>query len=231
MTYKLHTGHRERLRQRLLTYGADALCEHELMELLLFYALPRINTNELAHDLINRFGTLNNILNASVRELTEVRGIGVPTAEFIRLIAVMCSEYETSVREYDRLPNSESMCSFFRSYFGDGAEGLCLIVCLNADLGITGKVSFNSHCLKQGRSELRRIASLLLRYGCTRIALGISHPDREPVPDDKDFALLRRLSEKLGAIEVNLEDCIICGKNNTFSMKQSGAFSFRTVMI
>ncbi|MDO4864812.1 MAG: helix-hairpin-helix domain-containing protein, partial [Ruminococcus sp.] len=93
MTEKLHTGHRERLRQRLMTYGADALCEHELLELMLFYALPRINTNELAHSLINEFGTLNNILNASVDELTRVKGVGVPTAEFIRLIAEMCGDY------------------------------------------------------------------------------------------------------------------------------------------
>ena len=53
MADKLHIGHRERLRQRLMTYGADALCEHELLELMLFYPLPRINTNEIAHSLIN----------------------------------------------------------------------------------------------------------------------------------------------------------------------------------
>lgn len=221
LTEKLHTGHRERLRQRLMTYGADALCEHELLELMLFYALPRINTNELAHSLINEFGTLNNILNASVDELTRVKGVGVPTAEFIRLIAVMCGDYEAHVPEYDRLPDIDSLCSYFCGYFGGGAEGLCLIVCLSDDLGITGKVSFTSHCL-----ELRRIASMLLRGGCTRIALGISHPERPPVPDDGDFALLRTLSEKLGAIGISVEDCVICGFDSAYSMKRSGAFSF-----
>lgn len=226
MTEKLHTGHRERLRQRLMTYGADALCEHELLELMLFYALPRINTNELAHSLINEFGTLNNILNAPVDELTKVKGVGVPTAEFIRLVAEMCGEYEASVPEYDKLPDIDSLCRFFLGYFGGGAEGLCLIVCLSDDLDITGKVSFTAHCLAEGRSEMRRIASMLLRGGCTRIALGISHPERQPIPDDGDFTLLRTLSEKLGAIGISVEDCVICGQDSTYSMKRSGAFSF-----
>ena len=226
MADKLHIGHRERLRRRLMSYGADALCEHELIELLLFYALPRINTNELAHSLINEFGTLNNILNASADELTRVKGVGSSAAEFIRLVAEMCSEYEASAPEYDRLPDIDSLCSFFQRYFGEGADGLCLIVCLSDDLGITGKVSFTAHCLAQGRSELRRIASMLLRCGCTRIALGISHPDREAVPNGSDFALLRMLSEKLGAIGITVEDCVICGREHAFSMKRSGAFSF-----
>ena len=120
MTDKLHIGHRERLRQRLMTYGADALCEHELLELMLFYALPRINTNELAHALINEFGTLNNILNTSVDELTKVKGVGKSAAEFIRLAAVMCENYEANAPEYDKLPDIDSLCRFFLSYFGCG---------------------------------------------------------------------------------------------------------------
>ena len=229
MTDKLHIGHRERLRQRLMTYGADALCEHALLELMLFYALPRINTNELAHALINEFGTLNNILNTSVDELTKVKGVGKSAAEFIRLAAVMCENYEANAPEYDKLPDIDSLCRFFLSYFGEGADELCLIVCLSDGLGITGKVSFTAHCLTEGRSELRRIASMLLRGGCTRIALGISHPNRPPVPDDGDFALLCMLCEKLGAIGISVEDCVICGRDKAFSMKRSGAFSFREV--
>ncbi len=226
MTDKLHSGHRERLRQRLMTYGADALCEHELLELILFYALPRINTNELAHSLINEFGTVSNILSASMEELTRVKGVGVPTAEFIRVIAELCAEYDSLAPEQDRLPDTESLCSYFLGYFSGGAPGLCLIVCLNEDLGITGRVSFTSHCLAEGKAEMRRIASALLRNGCLRIALGISHPDRPPVPDDEDYALLRSLTEKLGAIGISVADCVICGSDRAFSMKRSGAFSF-----
>lgn len=226
MTDRLHGGHRERLRQRLMTYGADALCEHELLELLLFYAIPRINTNELAHALINEFGTLSSILAASVDELTRVKGVGSSTAEFIHLIAELCSEYESRAPEYDRLPDFDSLCSYFLGYFGSGAPELCVIVCLGSELEITGKVSFTAHCLISGGSEMRRIASLLLRNGCTRIALGISHSMREPVPDESDYALLRAVSEKLGAIGISVADCVICGSGRAFSMKRSGAFSF-----
>ena len=99
----LHSGHRDRLRQRLMTFGADALCEHELLELILFYALPRVNTNDIAHCLVNRFGTINNILNAPQSELESVRGVGGSTAEFIRLMRDMCADYEALPPEAEKL--------------------------------------------------------------------------------------------------------------------------------
>ena len=82
----LHSGHRERLRQRYLESGTENLCEHEFLELLLFYALPRINTNEISHLLTDRFGSLKNVLDAPVEQLTEVKGIGKTAAGFLKLM-------------------------------------------------------------------------------------------------------------------------------------------------
>lgn len=223
---ELHSGHRERLRQRMMTYGADALCDHELLELILFYALPRVNTNDIAHILLNRFGTLNNVLNASAAELRTVSGIGSSAAEFIRLIADLCGEYESFSPDSEKLTDTDSLCSFFLDYFGNSAEGLCLLVSLNDCLEVTGRISFTSDSLMSGNAEMKRIAGSLLRNGSGRIALGIAHSTRKPVPDERDFAIARLLAERLGPIGISLEDCIICGAGRAFSMKRSGAFSF-----
>ena len=189
----IHTGHRERLRQRLMTFGADALCEHELLELILFYAIPRINTNDIAHCLVSEFGTVNNILNAEHSKLEKVKGVGSSTAD----------------------------------YFENAAPDLCLLLSLNNDLTVAERTSFSASSIMSGNSEIKRIAASLLRSGCSRIALGITHPDRPPVPDEDDFAIARFIAERLEPIGIILEDCVICGGKKSFSMKQSGAFSFR----
>ena len=223
----LHSGHRDRLRQRLMTFGADALCEHELLELILFYALPRVNTNDIAHCLVNRFGTINNILNAPQSELESVRGVGGSTAEFIRLMRDMCADYEALPPEAEKLPDTESLCRYFTGYFSGTAVDLCLLLSLSSDLSVIGRSSFSAASIMNGNSEIKRIAASLLRSGCSRIALGIVHPDRPPVPDEDDFTIARFIAERLEPIGIFLEDCVICGGGKAFSMKQSGAFSFR----
>ncbi len=223
----IHTGHRERLRQRLMTFGADALCEHELLELILFYAIPRINTNDIAHCLVSEFGTVNNILNAEHSELEKVKGVGSSTADFIRIMHDMCADYETLPPNNENLPDSASLCNYFTGYFENAAPDLCLLLSLNNDLTAAERTSISASSIMSGNSEIKRIAASLLRSGCSRIALGITHPDRPPVPDEDDFAIARFIAERLEPIGIILEDCVICGGKKSFSMKQSGAFSFR----
>lgn len=81
----IHAGHRERLKNKFLRFGAEALEEHELLELLLFYAIPQKDTNPIAHNLINRFGSVAGVLKAEPKELTEVSGIGMHAATLLKL--------------------------------------------------------------------------------------------------------------------------------------------------
>lgn len=82
----IHGGHRERLRQRLINEGVDNFEPHELLEFLLYYAIPRMNVNTLAHDLLNYFGTLRNVLSADVSDLMQVKGMGEHTARWLHLV-------------------------------------------------------------------------------------------------------------------------------------------------
>ena len=81
----IHDGHRENLRRRFLTAGAESLLPHELLELLLFYAIPRRDTNALAHTLLSRYGSLSAIFSAPVEDLTTVEGIGENAADAVAL--------------------------------------------------------------------------------------------------------------------------------------------------
>lgn len=82
----IHGGHRERLRQRLINEGSDNFEPHELLEFLLYYAIPRLNVNTLAHDLLNYFGSFRNVLGAEIPELMQVKGMGEHAARWLHLL-------------------------------------------------------------------------------------------------------------------------------------------------
>ena len=105
----VHKNHRKRLRERYEREGADSFEPHELLELFLFDAIPRVNTNPIAHRLLKRFGSLDGVLRASAEELTEVQGIGAKAAAYI----VECAEEER--REAEEALRSKPLASFERA--------------------------------------------------------------------------------------------------------------------
>ncbi len=223
---KIHSGHRERLRNKFINFGAEALLDHELLELALFYSIPRANTNDIAHSLINDFENLKNILDASVDELTKSKGIGENSAEFIRLFADICKEYNkfSTTHDYDTTKNY--FPEYLHNYFQSANSNICLLLCIDNKLNIKNKINFTIENILKDDSEIRRIVQFLITNDCTRVIAGINHPERIAMPNDLDFAVIKLLSEKLSVLNIILADCIICSKNETFSLKQHGAFSF-----
>ena len=108
-TDNVHKDHRKRLRERYEREGADSFEPHELLELFLFDAIPRVNTNPIAHRLLNRFGSLDGVLRASAEELMEVKGIGEKAASYI----VECAEAER--REAEESLRAKPLASFERA--------------------------------------------------------------------------------------------------------------------
>ena len=114
-----HTGHRARVRARFLREGLDAFEDHNALELLLFYAVPQRDTNELAHKLINAFGSLSAVFDAPVQSLMQVGGISENTAVLIKLIPAMYGKYARSKQNPDTLflKSAEAAGAYFTSLF------------------------------------------------------------------------------------------------------------------
>ena len=93
MPDSVQEGHRERLRVRFLAEGVDSFDDHQVMELLLFQAIPRADTNPIAHRLMRRFGTLSAVLEADPKDLASVEGVGDKAAAFLRLIPQIARRY------------------------------------------------------------------------------------------------------------------------------------------
>jgi DNA repair protein RadC len=90
----IHDGHRQRLKERFLEQGLDSFTKYQALELMLFYCIPRQNTNDIAHRLIEHFGSVSQTLDADIEELCSVEGIGLSAATFLKLLPAVARYYE-----------------------------------------------------------------------------------------------------------------------------------------
>ena len=169
-TDNVHKNHRKRLRERYEREGADSFEPHELLELFLFDVIPRVNTNPIAHRLLNRFGSLDGVFRASVSELMEVQGIGEKAAKYI----VECAESER--REAEESLRKKPLASFERAAnyliwrFRDRSrmtspEAAVVVIFMNATLHVTEVRDY-------AEADYERIAEDAVSIGAANVIIG-----------------------------------------------------------
>ena len=111
-----HAGHRERMRLRFQKSGLESFQPHEILELLLFYALPRVDTNPIAHDLIAEFHSLSGVLDADIQDLKRINGISENAAIFLKLLPQLCQQYQLDkLREHVALDSTQKLCAYVQA--------------------------------------------------------------------------------------------------------------------
>lgn len=223
----LHGGHRARMRERFLTYGDGVFADHELLEQLLYYALPRRNTNDLAHTLIETYGSLSAVLEADEEELAAVAGVGEQTAHLIAVCAALAKRYAAAFvsGETDRrrtITGVREAVDFLRPhYIGVRNERLSLILLDNAmrvvDFTVLGEGSVSTVAL-----PARTVLARAVRKNAAAAILAHNHPDGVASPSNDDIAATKRMAEALRAIDVVLLEHIILTKE-TFCAVLTGA--------
>ena len=127
----LHDGHRQRAKERYCQVGADALADHELLELALFYAIPRQDTNETAHRLLKRFRSLQGVLQASPEELEQVEGVGKNAALLLHLMADISQRARITSLPEKILNSPDRTGAYFMELLTGQKRGLLYQVCLD----------------------------------------------------------------------------------------------------
>ncbi|WP_297956653.1 JAB domain-containing protein [uncultured Ruminococcus sp.] len=221
-----HSGHRGRLRRRFLEAGQDGLYDHELLELMLFYARPVVNTNNIAHSLMDSFGSLGKALSADRRSLSAVKGVGQSGSLFIRLMYDLGVSNLRTAHESERLSDRSRLCACLAEQFKGASARICNILCLSSRSELLSTVTLPMDKILDGEMTAKELAASVLKSGAASVCLGISHGSDLPLPLPDDLALTRLFGELLSAIGVGFTDCIICGGGSSFSMRGSGAFAF-----
>lgn len=226
-----HDGHRERLKRRFITEGLGNFEAHNVLELLLFYSVPRKDTNSIAHRLIEQFGSLVGVLNASPEELTQVEGITMSSAVHLHLIAEVARRYYT---EALAAPPAEADCGDKMLHYGRKLVASCaglteehfFVICLDN--------SMRELCFEQiGNSgsptavplATRKVAELAMKYHAPAIIIAHNHPNGLAIPSREDIGATLSLKKTLSALDIRLLDHFIIAGDDFVSMAQSGYFS------
>lgn len=221
----LHRGHRERVKNNFLESGLTGFARHEILELLLFFGIPMKDTNEIAHELINTFGSFSAVLNAKYSDLLKIKGMTSNAALLITMLPQVMQCYINDVNESVALDDINVINDFFVSaYFGAKNEEI-KVCCLDSEMRIISCRTVIVGEIDKARIELRKIVEEVFRANSAFVIIAHNHPNGSPVPSDADLAATRVIKNTFDSLGIVLVDHIIVGRNTAVSMKHTGYFN------
>lgn len=222
----IHNGHRERMRRRFLEGGLSGFADHEILELLLFYAIPQGDVNPLAHALMDRFGSLSGVLSAPIELLTQVKGVGERTAVLLHLVPLAAQKARLAEMKKELILNTrENVGAYLLELFSRERNEAVYEICLDAK----GKLLVCRR-LGEGSSsavnlDIRKIVEIAILYSASSVILAHNHPSGIALPSQDDQTATDQAAAALRAIDVRLEDHIIVADHDFVSFSESGYFS------
>ena len=219
----MHEGHRNRLKNRFLEEGLDDFVDHQILELLLFYAIPRRDTNELAHSLINKYGSLSGVLEADPKDLSKTPGLGENSAILLALIPSLARVYLK-----DRWGTRPALNSTAKA--GEYVLTLCAgrtyevfyVICLDAQHNVIYPALVHEGTIDQAPVYPRIIVETALRHKAHSVILAHNHPGGSPSPSPQDIEVTKRIQIALEQISISVLDHIIAAGEQYASCAEKG---------
>lgn len=213
---RLQDEHREKVKKRFIENGLDNFFDHQVLELMLFYCMPGKDTNEMAHILVNKFGSFAAVLDAPVDSLTEC-GISYNTAVFIKLIPSLCARYRQDSYRQNKSDN-KTMKDFIRNHFiGQNEEQLFLVL-----LDSKGKNVFSRVVSRGTRYEasvnIQKIVQLGIQHDAACAIVAHNHPNGTAVPSKNDIDMTIQLQKALQNVGIILFDHYIIAGMECYSI-------------
>ncbi len=219
---EIHEGHRERMKRRFLENGLSSFSDHNILELLLFYALPRRDTNETAHRLMERFGSFSAVLDAPVDELATVKGMGESAALYLRLYAqVARAYYNDRLKTGVVLDDPEKVGEYLVPKYIGVCNELVLLVCLDAKGKVLSCTEVMEGTVNATQVSVRRIVETAVRSNATSVILSHNHPSGLALPSREDLTTTAKIQRALSLVGVTLVDHIIVADNDWVSLRDS----------
>jgi DNA repair protein RadC len=205
-----HTNHRKRLRKRFLNEGIDNFEDHNVLELLLFFSIPRRDTNEIAHALLEKFGSLSNVFTASVDQLCTVKGIGESSAVLIKMIPQIWKKF--AVENYlasNCIADIESSGEYLTKLFIGAESEQCYMLIFNEKGKMTNTVEVDTGDVSSVYFSPRILMDIAVKYGASSFILSHNHLTGSTEPSTKDIMLTRRLCEVFDIMGIPMRAHII----------------------
>lgn len=225
-TGNIHGGHRTRLREQFLQTGLDSMSDVQVLELMLFFAIPRRDTNPIAHRLLERFGSLSAVLEAPVTELLRVEGVGENAAMLLSLIPQCARRHLIDRVRFERvLDTTEKAGRYLLPFFHGERDEVVYLLCLDAKCKVLDcRLLFRGGVNTAGVS-VRKIVEAALTCNATSVVLAHNHVSGIALPSREDEATTRQLRVALDAVGILLADHIVVADDDFVSMADNGLFT------
>ena len=219
----IHAGHRKNLRKDFLVNGLEGKADHQKLELLLTFAIPRRDVNPIAHKLINEFGSLAAVIDAPVEELTKIEFISENVAVLIKLIPELALAYNDSKwGKKPELNTSEKLKQYIKNKFIGKKNEVLYILSLDTKCNLIAANSITSAAKDYAQVSIKEVAATVLKTGAKFVALVHNHPSGVTEPSADDIIVTQKIKNALLPIDVMLIEHIIISGENTFCFSQNG---------
>ncbi|MCC6812137.1 MAG: DNA repair protein RadC [Deltaproteobacteria bacterium] len=216
-------GHRQRLRDRFATSGLSAFEDHEVLELLLTYAVPRKDVKPLAHALLDRFGSLSNVLDAPVADLTKVEGIGEMGATLLHMMPALTRRYlRDRWGHKPQLNTKEDLARFAVDELATATNEVFLLVLLTHENHVLRSLPLHEGSLASAPVYPRLVVEAALRHHAAKVVLAHNHPGGVAQPSDEDVSITQTLVRVFDALSIPIVDHFVVAGPRTFSMADAG---------
>lgn len=214
------------LQDKFLKYGIGAFGEIEILELLLNYTMPQIDTKPIAIRLINKFGNLKGVFDASPNDLTSIDGVGEHSAVLIKTIPTLMQLYS---KQKSSIPTKLSNQTIAKQYVTHILEGVSNeefhIICLNADHTLINSSKISSGDFSRVQVEFRKITNYILNNNCDKVILVHNHPVSAPDPSDEDIITTHKFCISCILNEIEVVDHIIYSPRGCYSFAEHGTMT------
>jgi len=219
----IHSGHRARLREQLLEHGLDTFADHQALELLLSFAIPRRDVNPIAHGLMNHFGSFSRVFEAAPQDLMEVDGIGEHAVTLIQLVTQLGRRYQLDRAKEDLILNdTKRMGNFVAPLFHGLTDEAVYLICLDGSLRVTHYEKLAEGSVNALSFSIRRAVEIALKRKAVYVVLSHNHPSGLAIPNVTDIATTEQLIHALAPLGIRLADHIIVAGDDFVSMRDSG---------
>lgn len=217
-----HKGHRERLRLKVLS---DACCEHEYLEMFLCYAIPRRNTNDIAHRLLSAFGCLPKVLSAPIEELQTIEGVGETAAALLKCMGKFCEDYMGLFQGSNALPETSErvpFLSFINRTYAELDKEVLDVYLMDAESKIFRRERFSCGRESAVQISAESFTSLLVKTRPSGVILVHNHPFGGPEPSEQDDKTTNQCAWICSAHNVVLCNHYIYAKRGIYDYYGSG---------
>ena len=221
----IHEGHRRRLMERFRKEGLDHFDERHVLELLLFFAVPRRDTAPTAQALLDKFGSVSGVLEATREELEKVDGVGYNASTLLSLVTELERYYLVNrTMKNEILLTSDQCGEYLQQRFHGRRNETVYVLCLDAKCKVLCCKEVGEGSVNSANIPIRRIVEIALGVNATTVVLAHNHPSGLAIPSDEDIHTTLRVAAALQAVEIQLADHIIVADDDFVSLAQSNKY-------